>query len=483
VPGKPLEIKFGTDGWRGIIADDFTYESVRVATQGIAQYLRTKPNPSAIVGYDTRFASDLFAREVAQVLAGNGIKVLLIIAPAPTQVSSFAILDRKTSGALVITASHNPFYFSGLKYKPEYAGSASPEVTDRLESEIQKVQRDGEVRKLRFDEAENQGLIQVFDPQPAYVQQVGRMVDLQGIKSAGLHILHDPMYGAGQGYVRGLLNGGRTVVEEIHAERNASFGGMHPEPIPHNLPDAMRIMKGGSFDLCIANDGDADRVGIIDEKGNFINQLQVMALLMLYLVEKRGMKGDVVRSLTETAMVDKLGERFGVKVHELKVGFKYIGPKMTETNAILGGEESGGFAFRGHIPERDGILSGIFFADMIVKYGRPLSGVLEHLVDLVGPHFYARHDIHLERESYAARRSALYGQLRADAPTEISGEKVVRSRTDDGFKFYLKDGSWVLIRFSGTEPLIRIYSEAGTPERVEQLLAALEERLGVRQLA
>jgi len=403
--------------------------------------------------------------------------------PAPTQVSSYAILDRKVSGALVITASHNPYYFSGLKYKPEYAGSASPEVTDRLEQEIQLVQRGGRVRQLRYEDAQQQGLIQVFDPQPAYAVQIGRMVDVDGIKAAGLRILHDPMYGAGQGYVRRLLSGGKTTIDEIHGERNPAFGGMHPEPIPHNMPDAMKRMKAGGYDLCIANDGDADRVGIIDETGNFINQLQVMAMLMLYLVEKRGMKGDVVRSLTSTSMVDKLGARFGVTVHELMVGFKYIGPKMTETNAILGGEESGGFGFRGHIPERDGILSGIFFADMIVRYGQPLSKILKHLEDLVGPHYYDRHDIRLSRDEYAARRAALYGQLVKEPPSEVAGEPVVRSRTDDGFKFYLKDGSWVLVRFSGTEPLIRIYSEASSKERVDQLLGALEERLGVRQLA
>ncbi len=478
-----MEIKFGTDGWRGVIADDFTYESVRVATQGIAQYLRSRPDPAAIVGYDTRFASDLFAREVAQVLAGNGIRVFLINGPAPTQVSSYAILDKKVSGALVITASHNPYYFSGLKYKPEYAGSASPEVTERLEQEIQQVQRGGRVHQLRFEDGERQGLIQVFDPQPAYAAQIARMVDVGSIRAAGLRILHDPMYGAGQGYIRRLLSGGRTTVDEIHGERNPSFGGMHPEPIPHNMPEAMQRMKAGGYNLCIANDGDADRVGIVDETGRFINQLQVMALLMMYLVEKRGMKGDVVRSLTSTSMVDKLGEMFGVKVHELMVGFKYIGPKMSETDAILGGEESGGFGFRGHIPERDGILSGIFFADMIVRYGQPVSRILAHLEDLVGPHHYDRHDIRLSRDDYAARRSALYGQLQQGPPTEIAGEPVVRSRTDDGFKFYLKDGSWVLIRFSGTEPLIRIYSEAPSKERVDQLLAALEERLGVRQLA
>jgi phosphomannomutase len=477
-----VEIKFGTDGWRGIIADDFTYDSVRLATQGIAQYLVSRPNPSAIVGYDTRFSSDLFAREVAQVLAANGVKVRLINAPAPTQVSTYAILDKKASGGLVITASHNPYYFSGLKYKPEYAGSASPEVTNRLEEEIQKVQRGGRVKQLRFDDAVHDGRIEIFDPMPAYELQINRLVDVGRIKAAGLKILHEPMYGASQGYMRALLSGGKTTVEEIHAERNPGFGGMHPEPIAQWMPEAIARMKTGRFDLCVANDGDADRVGIIDEKGNFINQLQVAAMLMMYLVEKRGQKGDVVRSLTSTSMLDELGERFGVKVHELPVGFKYLGPKFAEVNGILAAEESGGFAFRGHIPERDGILSGILFADMIVQYGMPLSKILDHLVELVGPHFYARHDIHLERQEYAARRAEVYGRLQKEPLTQIAGSKVVRSRTDDGFKYYLDDGSWVLMRFSGTEPLIRVYSEAPSMERVDQLLGALEELLGLRQL-
>jgi phosphomannomutase len=478
----PVDIKFGTDGWRAIIADDFTYDSVRIATQGIAQYLVSRPNPAAIVGYDTRFSSDLFAREVSQVLAANGVKVHLIDAPAPTQVSTYAILDKKVSGGLIITASHNPYYFSGLKYKPEYAGSASPQVTNRLEEEIQKVLRGGRVKQVRFDTAGQDGRIEIFDPKPAYIGQIGRLVNLDRIKAAGLRILHEPMYGASQGYVRALLEGGKTTVEEIHRERNPGFGGMHPEPIAQWMPEAMALMRTGRFDLGIANDGDADRVGIIDDKGQFINQLQVMALLMMYLVEKRGWKGDVVRSLTSTSMADRLGERFGVTVHEMPVGFKYLGPKMMEVNGILAGEESGGFAFRGHIPERDGVLSGMMFADMIVDYGRPLSKILEHLIELVGPHFYARHDIHLDRQEYPAKRQEIYGRLQQNMPTELAGSRIVKSRTDDGFKFYFEDGSWVLIRFSGTEPLIRVYSEARSKDRVEQLLSALEESLGLRQL-
>jgi alpha-D-glucose phosphate-specific phosphoglucomutase len=476
-------IEFGTDGWRGIIADDFTYANVRFAAQGIAQYLREIDHPTAVIGYDTRFASDRFAREVAQVLAGNGIECLIFSEPAPTQVSSWTVIDRKASGAVVITASHNPYYFSGLKYKPDYGGSASPEVTDRLEREIAQAMRSGTVRSQRYQEAVAAGQVREIDPKPSYIAQLGRMVDLDGIRQAGLRILADPMYGSGQGYVRSVLHGGKTQVDELHGERNASFGGMHPEPIPHNLADALARMKAGGYDLAIANDGDADRVGIIDEHGIFINQLQVFALLMLYLLEKRQWKGPVVRSLTSTSMADKLGELFGVTVYEMPVGFKHLGPKMTETQAILAGEESGGFAFRGHIPERDGILSGLFFADMIVRYQKPLSQILTYLESKVGPHHYARHDLPLEREGYAQRRQAIYEDLRAAPPAELAGERVVRARTDDGYKFYLADGSWVLLRFSGTEPLIRIYSEAPSEERVDRLITALEERIRVAPAA
>lgn len=476
-------IEFGTDGWRGIIADDFTYANVRVAAQGVANYLRTSPKPSAVVGYDTRFASDRFAREVAQVLAGNGIECLVFLAPAPTQVSSWTVIDRKATGALVITASHNPYYFSGLKYKPDYGGSASPEVTARLEQEIAGVLASGTVHAEPYQEARRAGRVQEIDPRPSYLAQLGRMVDLEALRGAGLRVLADPMYGSGQGYVATVLGGGRTQVDEIHGEPNPSFGGMHPEPIPQNLTEALARMRAGGYDLGIANDGDADRVGIIDEGGVFINQLQVYALLMLYLLDVRQWRGPVVRSITTTSMADKLGALYGVEVHEVPVGFKHLGPKMMDTGAILAGEESGGFAFRGHIPERDGILSGIFFADMIVRYQKPLSQILRDLEAKVGPHCYARHDLPVDREGYARRRQAIYEDLRAHPPSELAGERVVHMRTDDGFKFYLGDGSWVLIRLSGTEPLIRVYSEAPTDARVRALIGALQARLQLESAA
>jgi phosphomannomutase len=477
-PVKPTPIHFGTDGWRGVVADDFTYYNVRAVAQAVASYLGDDARP-VVVGHDSRYSAELFAREVARVLAANDRHVLLLDGPAPTQVSSWTVVARKAAGGVVVTASHNPPEFNGLKYKPDYGGSASPEVVGELERLTARAQESEDVRAISFADAQEQGRVEIIDPRPAYIEQLGRMLDLQRLRDAGLRVLHEAMYGSGAGYVKLLLSGGRSIVDELHADRNPGFGGMHPEPIEQYMPEAMERMRGGGYDLGIANDGDADRVGIVDERGVFVNQLQVMAVLCMYLLEKRGERGALVRSLTTTGMVDKLGERFGVPVHELQVGFKYIGPKMTETDALIGGEESGGFGFRGHLPERDGILAGLMVAQMIVDYGMPLSKILAHLEELVGPHAYARHDIRLEREGYDQRKREMYARIKQNLPTELAGGRVVRTRDDDGFKFYLDDGSWVLVRFSGTEPLIRVYSEASTRERVDELLDALESFLGV----
>jgi phosphomannomutase len=475
----PQTIHFGTDGWRGVVADDFTYANVRAVSQAVAWYLAEDSRP-VVVGHDTRYCAELFAREVARVLAANGHHVLLLDGPAPTQVSSWTVVERKAAGGVVVTASHNPPEFNGLKYKPDYGGSAPPEVVGALEELTARAQREG-AREMPFDEAQSSGAVEIIDPRPQYIAQIGRMIDLPRLRDSGLHILHEAMHGSGAGYVRLLLSGGRTQVDELHADRNPGFGGMHPEPIAQYMPDAMERMRAGGYDLCIANDGDADRVGIVDERGVFVNQLQVMALLCMYLLEKRGERGALVRSLTTTGMVDKLGERFGVPVYELQVGFKYIGPKMTETDALIGGEESGGFGFRGHLPERDGVLAGLFVAQMIVDYGMPLSRILAHLEELVGPHAYARHDIRLPRDGYDRRREEMYARIKSNPPSALAGGRIVRTRDDDGFKFYLDDGSWVLVRFSGTEPLIRVYSESSTPERVDELLEALEAYLGLSE--
>jgi len=470
-------IKFGTDGWRAIVGDDFTYANVRAVAQGVAWYVGDDERP-LVVGHDSRFSAELFAREVARVLAANGKRVILLDRVTPTPAVSWTVIDRKAAGAVVVTASHNSAEFNGIKYKPDFGGSAPPEVVAEIETNAARAQHEG-VKSVPFDEAVERGAVELADPLPAYLAQLGKMIDLQRLHEHRLRVLHEAMYGAGAGLLRLALQGGATVVDELHAERNPGFAGMHPEPIDRYMPEAMQRMAMGEHDVGIANDGDADRVGVIDDRGRYVNQLQVMALFTMYLLEKRGERGDIVRSLTETAMVDALGRRFGVTVHEMPVGFKYIGTKMVETNAILGGEESGGFAFRGHIPERDGILAGLMICQMIADYGQPLSQILAHLEELVGPHAYDRHDIRFERDGYEQRKLDVYQRIKTDAPSELAGQRVVNTRTDDGFKFYLEDGSWVLMRMSGTEPLMRVYSEAPSLERVHELLAALEDRLRV----
>jgi phosphomannomutase len=474
----PPAIKFGTDGWRGVVGDDFTYETLRYAAQGVAEYLRDKGgDPLGIVGYDCRFASELFADEVARVLAGNGVKSLIFDRPSPTQVASWTVIHRGAAGAAVVTASHNPYIFNGLKYKPETGSSAPPEVIAELERRINEIVPRGPAAVSRA--APGDRLIERYDPRPPYYEQIGRMVDLDGIRHAGLRILHECMHGSGYGYLTDLAGGASTTVTELHAERNPYFGGVNPEPIPPNLHQALQTMKGRGNDLCVCTDGDADRVGIIDETGRFIDQLQVYALLMRYLIETRGWKGPVVKSINMTYMADRLAERYGVPVYEVPVGFKSIAPKMMEVDAVLGGEESGGFAIRGHIPERDGLLAGLFFADMIVKEGKPLSQVLAALESEVGPHAYARHDIRMPRETYEEDRRRVMQTLAGKTPRTLAGVDVRRLRDDDGFKFYLEDGSWVLLRTSGTEPLIRVYSEAASEEEVSSRLAALEEVVGI----
>src|SRR5712692_4525531 len=473
------QIKFGTDGWRGIIADDFTYENVRRVAQGTAEYMKSRSSdPLAVVGYDCRFASEDFARTIADIFATNGVRTVIFDRPSPTQVASWTVIDRKAPGAAVVTASHNPYQFNGIKYKPETGSSAPTEVIADLERRINAL--DG---MPQIDHRAARDYVSVYDPRQAYYAQIARMVEVDAIKAAGLRVVHECMYGSGYGYIAEMIGGGRTTLTELHNQRNPLFGGISPEPIRPNIDSAIAFMKVGGQDLCICTDGDADRVGIIDEAGRFINQLQVLALLMLYLFEVRGMRGPVVKTVNMTSMVDKLGAEFGAEVFEVPVGFKNIAPKMMEADAVLCGEESGGFGVRGHIPERDGILIGLLFADMIVRRGKPLSEILRDLEQRVGPHAYARHDIHLHRETYERDRKRITEQLANHQPKEIAGVKVARVRSDDGFKFYLEDGSWVLFRTSGTEPLVRIYSEAPDAAAVDARLAAIENIVGLKREA
>lgn len=470
-------IKFGTDGWRAIIADDYTFENVRLCAQSVADFLQNRGVAGAglVIGYDTRFQSESFAAAVAEVAAANGVPAFLCNKSAPTPAISYNILAEHAAGAVVITASHNPGIWNGFKYKPEYAGSASPAVVAELERGIAAIQTGGVVRTIPLAEGLRTGTIRYIDPDPPYLEQIAKLVDLPTLRNAGLRVVADAMYGAGIGYFDRLLSGGTTTVVGINQERNPLFPGIQPEPIAQHLGKLMEAVPRLGAQLGLATDGDADRIGIVDEHGNFVNQLWVFGLLALYALEVRGQRGPLVKSLSTTSMIDRLGELYGVPVYETAVGFKYIGPKMIETGAIIGGEESGGFGFKGHIPERDGILAGLFIADMVVRLGRSPSELVAYLFEKVGPHYYHRVDLDFP----ADQRGKIVERISKSMPDEIAGVKVERVLTVDGFKYLLADGSWLLIRFSGTEPIIRIYSEAASPADVQRILEAGRALVGV----
>ena len=466
-------IKFGTDGWRGIIADDFTFDNVRICAQAVAEYLKQSglDKQSLVIGYDTRFASEDFAAAAAEVITGNDIRVHLCLKPAPTPVVSFTVPATKSAGGIVITASHNPASWNGFKYKSQDGASALVEVTSQIERNIAsltfkgKEQRDS-VKGLALDRALKKGIIDYLDPAPAYFQHLGHLVDMEELLRQKLNVIVDPMYGAGIGYFRTALPNGNLKITEINAERNPSFPQVQPEPIAKNLTKLSRLIVEQKADVGLATDGDADRIGILDEKGQFLTQHQVFALLCLYLLEVRGERGAMVRTLTSTMMISRLGKLFDVPVYETPVGFKYVAPLMMEKNAIIGGEESGGYGFRGHVPERDAILAGLYFIDFMVQTGKTPSQLLDYLYSKVGPHYYDRRDFPIS----AAKRQAVLHRINSSSPDAIAGIKVTRVDTTDGFRFFLGDDSWLLIRFSGTEPLVRVYSEAESLEKTEVLL-------------
>ena len=470
----PAQIKFGTDGWRAIIAQDFTFANVARCAPGLVKYLQERGTAAQglVVGYDTRFLSREFAETVAQVAAANGLHVFLADKPAPTPAISFNVLHRQAAGAAIITASHNAASYNGFKFKPEYAGSATQEITDRLEECIQAVRR---VKSVPLDKARARGLVEDFDPAPPYLGRIQSLVHLPTIQNAGLKVVVDSMFGAGGGYLPGLIAGGRTTVEELHGIRNPAFPGMEqPEPIAHNLTELAQRVQSEKASVGLALDGDADRVGLLDEEGNFITTLQVFSLLALYLLEQKGERGPLVKGVTSSSMLNQLGEKFGVAVHEMPVGFKHIGPKFAEVNALMGGEESGGFAFRGHIPERDGILSALYLLEYMARTGKSPAELVRHLSEQVGPHYYQRRDVAFN----PADREGILDRMNSKWWTELAGMPIRQWDRIDGRRLIL-DNAWLAARFSGTEPLLRIYCEADRPETVQKLLDAAAEYLGV----
>jgi len=444
----------------------------------VADYLRGAGLASRglVIGYDTRFASEDFASATAEVVAGNGIKVYLCPQATPTPIISFGVVSQKAGGAIVITASHNPASWNGFKYKTEDGASAPIEVITKLEKNISLTLATGKIGKISLTEAIEQGLVEYLDLAPLYLDRLTRLVDLDSLRQAKLKIAVDSMYGAGTGYFKVLLGGGNIKLTEINNERNPLFPGIfQPEPIAANLAGLSAVVKRQGADVGLATDGDADRIGIMDENGVFITPLQVFALLALYLLEVRGERGAIVKTVTATSMLYRLGEIFKVPVYETSVGFKYVAPVMLKENALIGGEESGGFGFRGHIPERDGILAGLYFLDLMVKTGKTPSQLIDYLYSKVGPHYFQRIDLKFPEKE----RQVISERLRANPPDSIDGVRLEKFDTTDGFRFILADNTWLLIRFSGTEPFLRIYTESDSPARVERLLELGKKLAGV----
>ncbi len=461
------DIHFGTDGWRGRVAEDYTFDNVRRCAQGFASYLQAQGQAGKriVVGHDKRFSGEFFAAAVAEVLAANGFEVLITDGATPTPVISYSVIAQGAVGAVNVTASHNPPTDNGFKVRDEHGGAIAPDGLRQIENRIPSIEA---VKRVALDEALAQGSVAYFDPVPAYLDQIGRLIDVQPIKDAGLTILVDAMWGNGAGWFPRILGDGKTRIIEIHAGRNPLFPEMsRPEPIPPNVDVGLAKVQEIGADVAIINDGDADRVGIGDEHGDFVNQLQVYALLAMYFLEVRGDRGPIVKTLSTTSMLEKLGTLYGVPVIQTGVGFKYVAPKMLETDALIGGEESGGYAFRGHVPERDGILAGLYILDLMVRLGKTPSQLIEHLYSQVGPHYYDRIDQRFD----ADRRQATQQRILDANPAKIGGLGVTGLDTTDGFKFGLEDGGWLLIRFSGTEPIIRVYCETTQEERVQPILA------------
>jgi alpha-D-glucose phosphate-specific phosphoglucomutase len=459
-------IIFGTDGWRGAIAEDYTFENVRRCTQGFAQYLlnHNKKGESIVVGHDKRFLSEYFAQTVSEVLTANGFHVYLTDGATPTPVIAYAVVDKKATGAVNITASHNPPTDNGYKVRDENGGAIPPEGLKEIESLIPP--SEDQTKSIPYAEAEAAGKVEKFDASITYLELLKTLIDVEPLRKAGLRIMLDPMWGNGAGWFPRLLGGDKTQLFEIHNTRNPIFPEMkRPEPIQPNIDVGLQATIDNKADVLLITDGDADRLGVGDEHGVFVNQLQVYALLAYYLLEVRKERGAIVKTLSTTSMLEKLGKLYNIPVYETGVGFKYVAPKMIETNAMIGGEESGGYAFRGNVPERDGILAGLYMLDFMVKLNKKPSELLQMLFAKVGAHYYDRID-----RSFKGDRASREASILNANPQTIGGLKVTGLNSLDGYKFLLEDGGWLLIRFSGTEPIMRIYCETTHKEKVQSIL-------------
>lgn len=465
-----MQIKFGTDGWRGVIARDFTFENLSLVAQATMDFINRDGlgDRGVIIGYDRRFLSRDFARRVAEIAVGNGINVRMSDSYAPTPAISWAVRESGAGAGIMITASHNPPEYNGFKIKEAFGGSARPHTTKVLEEIVAfNTANRRRVIEAPYEESLKNGKIQLFDASIGYFRQISRYVDLDLIKKAGIPVAVDPMYGAGCGFIPRLLE----QAHEIHNDENPSFGGHPPEPIGEHLTELSALVAGGRYRVGLALDGDADRIGAVDEQGVFFSSHCIFTVILRHLIEHKGLRGGVVKTVSTTRMIDLLAEKYGLPLFETPIGFKHICELMLEQDILMGGEESGGLGVKGHIPERDGILLGLLLLEAMAVNGKGLRQLLNETMDDIGHFYYRRIDRHIDE----AARERLTARLSSNPPLLVNDREVVATNFSDGFKFIFENGDWLLIRPSGTEPVLRLYSEADTPEQVERLLWAGEQ--------
>jgi phosphoglucomutase len=461
-------IKFGTSGWRAIVADEFTLATIRLAVAGIAAYVKTQPQPHRVlVGRDPRFLGESFVAEAARVLAGAGVTPIVIPDPAPTPAIAYAVRSMKTTGSINFTASHNPPEYNGIKYSTPDGAPALPEVTKQIEAAINRIAADAGQIPTANPPA---GGFETADVKPAFLTRLGELVDLKAIAKSGIKVVFDPFWGAGRGYSCHILREAGVKVETVHDYRDVLFGGHAPEPDDHLLGKCKEKMKEFGAQIGIATDGDADRFGIVDEDGTFIQPNYIIALLFDYLVETRGWKNGVAKSVATTNLVNALAELLNVPLYETPVGFKYIGELIIEDKIAIGGEESAGLTIRGHVPEKDGIIAGLLVTEMVAARRKSIGVQLRELFAKVGSYYPVRENFRLTPEV----KARFTEKLKTD-PKELGGRKVRQIVRTDGLKLILEDGSWVCYRLSGTEPVVRAYTEARSEKDMEALRGAAKQ--------
>jgi alpha-D-glucose phosphate-specific phosphoglucomutase len=459
-------IKFGTSGWRDIIAEGFTVDNVRIVSQAIADYINKKGDAAKgmVIGYDTRFQSEYFARKAALVLAANGIKCFVSDRDVPTPAVAFEILRRKAAGAINITASHNPPEYSGIKFSPDWGGPALPETTKEIEDRANVLLRDPKVSEVPLEEAKFKSLLEEVSISKAYLDQLRKVIDFSIIQEKMPRVAVDPIYGTSRGYLDKLLKGAGLDVTVLHDRRDPYFGGHRPEPAEEYLEELIRIVVNGNYNIGLATDGDADRFGIVDEDGEFITPNELLSLAFDYLVRVRKWEGGVARSVATTHLVDRVAKLHGREVYETPVGFKFIGELISEDKIVIGGEESAGMSIKGHVPEKDGILACLLALEMVCREGMTLRKQLERLFEKTGKVLTRRVNINLTDKLKERLNEKL-----ALGPESFAGHKVVQTITLDGHKYVLDDGSWLLMRLSGTEPVVRLYAEANSADDLATL--------------